>query len=161
MDYLAEAARNPRQSGNLKSIVGSMISTRAMIDWTTGGHTGEEVALAVYHPQGLRPTGVIENIDIARYVAGLMQINLEAITKEYFIEAEAAFKARGAQVELDTVTDPDNPVLKVKKGNRNLIIPANKDFVEMNGTRIQTKLINVYNRKNFYISRQVITLLSN
>ena len=161
MDYLAEAARNPKQSGNLKSIVGSMMSKRAMIDWTTGGHTGEEVALAVYHPEGLRPTGVIENIDIARYVAGLMQINLEAITREYFIEAEAAFEARGAQVELDTVTDPDNPVLKVKKDNRNLIIPANKDFVEMNGTRIQTKLINVYNRKNFYISRQVITLLSN
>ena len=161
MDYLAEAARNPKQSGNLKSIVGSMMSKRAMIDWTTGGHTGEEVALAVYHPEGLRPTGVIENIDIARYVAGLMQINLEAITREYFIEAEAAFEARGAQVELDTVTDPDNPVLKVKKDNRNLIIPANKDFVEMNGTRIQTKLINVYNRKNFYISRQVINLLSN
>jgi alkaline phosphatase len=161
MDYLAEAARNPKQSGNFKSIVGSMMSKRAMIDWTTGGHTGEEVALAVYHPEGLRPTGVIENIDIARYVAGLMQINLEAITREYFIEAEAAFEARGAQVELDTVTDPDNPVLKVKKGNRNLIIPANKDFVEMNGTRIQTKLINVYNRKNFYISRQVINLLSN
>ena len=161
MDYLAEAARNPEQSGNFKSIVGSMMSKRAMIDWTTGGHTGEEVALAVYHPEGLRPTGVIENIDIARYVAGLMQINLEAITREYFIEAEAAFEARGAQVELDTVTDPDNPVLKVKKDNRNLIIPANKDFVEMNGTRIQTKLINVYNRKNFYISRQVINLLSN
>jgi len=160
MDYLAEAARNPKQSGQLKSIVGPMMSTRAMIDWTTGGHTGEEVALAVYHPEGLRPTGVIENIDIARYVAGLMQINLEAITREYFIEAEAAFKAREAQVELDTVTDPDNPVLKVKKGNRNLIIPANKDFVEMNGTRIQTKLINVYNRKNFYVSRQVISLLS-
>ena len=160
MDYLAEAARNPKQSGNFKSIVGSMMSKRAMIDWTTGGHTGEEVALAVYHPEGLRPTGVIENIDIARYVAGLMQINLEAITREYFIEAEAAFEARGAQVELDTVTDPDNPVLKVKKDNRNLIIPANKDFVEMNGTRIQTKLINVYNRKNFYVSRQVLSLLS-
>jgi len=161
MDYLAEAARNPKQSGNFKSIVGSMMSKRAMIDWTTGGHTGEEVALAVYHPEGLRPTGVIENIDIARYVAGLMQINLEAITREYFIEAEAAFEARGAQVELDTVTDPDNPVLKVKKGNRNLIIPANKDFVEMKGTRIQTKLINVYNRKNFYVSRQVLALLEN
>jgi len=52
-------------------------------------------------------------------------------------------------------------VLKVKKGNRNLIIPANKDFVEMKGTRIQTKLINVYNRKNFYVSRQVLALLEN
>lgn len=160
MDYLARAATDPKQSGKLKSIVGPMISKRAMIDWTTSGHTGEEVALAVYHPKGLRPEGVIENTDIARYVAGLMQINLEAITREYFIEAEAAFKAREAQVELDTVTDPDNPVLKVKKGNRNLIIPANKDFVEMNGTRIQTKLINVYNRKNFYVSRQVLSLLS-
>lgn len=161
MDYLAEAARNPKQSGNFKSIVGSMMSKRAMIDWTTGGHTGEEVALAVYHPEGLRPTGVIENIDIARYVAGLMQINLEAITREYFIEAEAAFEARGAQVELDTVTDPDNPVLKVKKDNQSLAIPANKDFVEMNGTKIQTRLINVYNGKNFYVSRQVLRLLEN
>jgi len=160
-DYLTGAATGPKRSGKLKSIIGPMISKRAMIDWTTSGHTGEEVALAVYHPEGLRPEGIIENTDIARYVAGLMQINLEAITREYFIEAEAAFKARGAQVELDTVTDPDNPVLKVKKGNRSLIIPANKDFVEMNGARIQTRLINVYNRKNFYVSRQVLNLLEN
>ena len=159
-DYLTGAATGPKRSGKLKSIIGPMISKRAMIDWTTGGHTGEEVALAVYHPEKLRPEGVIENIDIARYVARLMQINLEAITREYFIEAEAAFKARGAQVELDTVTDPDNPVLKVKKGNQSLAIPANKDFVEMNGSRIQTRLINVYNRKNFYVSRQVLNLLS-
>ena len=161
MDYLARAATDPKQSGKLKSIVGPMISKRSMIDWTTGGHTGEEVALAVYHPEGLRPEGVIENTDIARYVAGLMQINLEAITREYFIEAEAAFKAKGAQVELDTVTDPDNPVLKIKKGNRTLVIPANKDFVEINGSRIQTRLINVYNGKNFYVSRQVLRLLEN
>ncbi|HAV41050.1 MAG TPA: alkaline phosphatase [Acidobacteria bacterium] len=161
MDYLARAATNPKQSGKLKSIIGPMISKRAMIDWTTSGHTGEEHPLAVYHPEGLRPEGVIENTDIARYVAGLMQINLEAITREYFIEAEAAFKARGAQVELDTVTDPDNPVLKVKKGNQSLAIPANKDFAEMNGARIQTRLINVYNRKNFYVSRQVLNLLEN
>ena len=159
MDYLAEAAKNSKQSGKLKSIVGPMMSKRAMIDWTTSGHTGEEVTLAVYHPEGLRPTGVIENIDIARYAAGLMQINLETITREYFIEAEAAFRAKGAQVELDTVTDPDNPVLKVKKDNRNLIIPANKDFVEINGARVQTRLLNVYNRKNFYVSRQVLNLL--
>jgi len=161
MDYLARAATDPKQSGKLKSIVGPMISKRSMIDWTTGGHTGEEVALAVYHPEKLRPTGVIENIDIARYVAGLMQINLEAITREYFIEAEAAFTAKEAQVELDVATDPANPVLKVKKGNRSLIIPANKDFVEMNGTKIQTRLINVYNGKNFYVSRQVLRLLEN
>lgn len=161
MDYLARAATDPKQSGKLKSIVGPMISKRSMIDWTTGGHTGEEVALAVYHPEKLRPTGVIENIDIARYVAGLMQINLEAITREYFIEAEAAFTAKEAQVELDVATDPANPVLKVKKGNRSLIIPANKDFVEMNGTKIQTRLINVYNGKNFYVSRQVLNLLEN
>ncbi|MFA4925239.1 MAG: alkaline phosphatase [Candidatus Aminicenantales bacterium] len=161
MDYLTGAATGPKRSGKLKSIIGPMISKRAMIDWTTSGHTGEEVALAVYHPEGLRPEGVIENTDIARYVAGLMQINLEAITREYFIEAEAAFKAKGAQVELDTVTDPDNPVLKIKKGNQSLAIPANKDFVEMNGTKIQTRLINVYNRKNFYVSRQVLNLLEN
>jgi alkaline phosphatase len=161
MDYLTGAATGPKRSGKLKSIIGPMISKRAMIDWTTSGHTGEEVALAVYHPEGLRPEGVIENTDIARYVAGLMQINLEAITREYFIEAEAAFKAKGAQVELDTVTDPDNPVLKIKKGNQSLAIPANKDFVDINGASIQTRSINVYNRKNFYVSRQVLNLLEN
>lgn len=161
MDYLARAATDPKQSGKLKSIVGPMISKRAMIDWTTSGHTGEEVALAVYDPKGLRPSGVIDNSEIGHYMAELMQINLEAITREYFIEAEGAFTAKGAQVELDTVTDPDNPVLIVKKGNRSLIIPANKDFVEMNGAKIQTRLINVYNGKNFYVSRQVINLLEN
>lgn len=42
-----------------------MISKRAMIDWTTRRSYWEEVALAVYHPEKLRPTGVIENTDIS------------------------------------------------------------------------------------------------
>ncbi|MDD8019973.1 MAG: alkaline phosphatase [Acidobacteriota bacterium] len=161
MDYLAEAAKNPELAGKLMSVVGPMMSQRAMVGWTTGGHTGEEVALAVYHPEGRRPTGVIENTEIASYMASMLRINLQALNKEYFIEATQAFTASGAEVQLDLNTDPANPVLKVKKGNRTLVIPANKDFVEMNGTRVQTKLINVYNGNNFYVSHQVINLLSN
>ena len=52
------------KKGEMNYAVGPIISKRALLGWTTNGHTGEEVPLYVYHPKNIRPTGVIQNSDI-------------------------------------------------------------------------------------------------
>ncbi len=122
--------------GRLNYVVGPMISKRAHIGWTTNGHTGEDVVLGVYSPTGDRPTGVIENTDIARYMERILGLNLEETTKKLFVPARAAFEAQGARVEWDT-TDPSNPVVVVTRGNSILKFPVNKNLAEINGKLVK------------------------
>lgn len=158
-EYLATVKADPKKGGRFNSIIGPMLSKRAFIGWTSNGHIGEDVFFAMYHPKNRVLIGVIDNTDIGKYMAKIFGVNLTELTKKYFIEAISAFKAKGAEVILDNTTDPANPVLKVSKGGVNIEIPAQKDYVMVNGKQIITKIINVYNGSTFYVSQDVINLL--
>ncbi len=45
------------------------LSWESYVGWTTHGHTGEDVFLGMYHPYNDRLTGVIDNTDVAKYIA--------------------------------------------------------------------------------------------
>ncbi|MFZ5969298.1 MAG: alkaline phosphatase [Bacillota bacterium] len=146
------------EKGKLNSVVGPMISKRANIGWTTGGHTGEDVVFYAYAPNGDRPTGVIENTDIAQYMARIMGFNLEEVTNKRFVHAETAFEAKGATVEWDD-TDSQNPVLVVKKGSDVLKLPVNKNIAALNRKVIRMKGITVFNGITTYVPQEAIDLI--
>jgi alkaline phosphatase len=53
------------KAGSMNYTVGPMIASRACIGFTTGGHTGEDVTLYVYAPDGVdQLTGTVENTDM-------------------------------------------------------------------------------------------------
>ncbi len=158
-DYFFAVKADPKKGGRFNYIIGPMLSKRAFIGWTSNGHVGEDVSFAVYHPQDITPKGVIDNTDIALYMAKIFGVNLTSLTSRYFIEATSAFKSKSATVTLDNTTDPANPVLKVTKGNIEIIIPAQKDFVFVNGKQVSNKIINVYNGSTFYVSQDVLGLI--
>jgi|LFRM01.1.fsa_nt_gb alkaline phosphatase len=145
--------------GRLNYVVGPLISKRAHIGWTTNGHTGEDVVLYVYSPTGDRPTGVIENTDIARYMERILGLNLEETTKKLFVPARAAFEAQGARVEWDT-TDPSNPVVVVTRGNSILKFPVNKNLAEINGKLVKMNGLTVYNGVTTFVPQEALDLLN-
>lgn len=62
LQYSINIAENEERV--LRTVLGSIISSRAFIGWTTPGHTGVDVNLYSY---GLRPAGlggVIQNIEV-------------------------------------------------------------------------------------------------
>lgn len=66
------------KKGEMNYTVGPMIAKRADIGFTTTGHTGEDVVLYDYAPQGIgQLTGTVENTDIARYMERAMGLDLE------------------------------------------------------------------------------------
>lgn len=132
------------KQGRLNYVVGPMISKRAHIGWTTNGHTGEDVVLYVYSPTGDRPTGVIENTDIAKYMERMLGLNLQETTKKLFVPARIAFESKGAKVEWDD-SEPNNPVVIVTRGNDKLRLPVNKNLAEINGKLIKMNGLTVYN----------------
>ncbi len=138
--------------------VGPIISKRAHIGWTTGGHTGGDVTLYAYAPDNNRPTGVIENTDIARYMETVLGLNLDETSKKLFIPARSAFEEIGATVQWDT-TDAQNPVVVVSKGNQQLRLPVNTNLAYVNSQMNRMHSLTVYNGSQTYVPLEAVKLL--
>lgn len=146
------------EAGTLNYTVGPMMAERAKIGFTTGGHTGEDVILGVYAPDGIRPTGVIDNTDIASYIANTLEVDLATANAQLFLKAEAVFAAKGAKVKLDE-TDPKNPVLQVEKGSQKLDLPLDKSVGTLNGKPVQLQGLVVYNTLDVYVPQDAVDLI--
>ena len=127
-----------------------LLSKRADIGFTTGGHTGDDVFLYSYGPQLI--TGLVDNTDLAKEMASFMGFDLTELTNDLYINAEEALQAKGFTTTID-LSDKNNPVLVANKGKKTYHIPENKDYILLkgaNGKRVLilfflTNTINVYN----------------
>jgi len=106
-----------------------MLSKRARLDWTTGGHTGADVFLFSYGPG--HPVGLIENTALGHYMASAMGFNIRSLNQELFVEAGKAFSDFGCQAVIDK-SDPTNPIILVTKGDLSATIPLAKNLILVN-----------------------------
>jgi alkaline phosphatase len=146
------------KAGSMNYVVGPIISKRSVIGWTTTGHTGEDVFLYSYGPN--RPTGTIENTDLALIQADALGFNLETVDRKLFVEAGKAFSAIGAKIAIDK-SDPANPVLVVEKGAKRAELPISKDIVKINGKIYEMQGLTVLSAKTakVYVPQQAVDLI--
>ena len=144
--------------GTLNAVVGPMISKRAHIGWTTGGHTGEDIVLYSYLPGNERVTGVIDNTDIAKLSAKFLNVDLNSATKTLFVPAREAFEAKGAKIAFDD-SATDNPVIVVTKGNTELKLFINKSIADLNGTKVKLSGVVVYNDDSTFVPQDAVDLI--
>ena len=146
-------------SVNMGSSIVSIMNSRTYFGFTTGGHTGEEVFLAAYHPNGDLPIGMNTNTEINQYLFDALGLktSLGEMTKEIFTKHTDVFK--GMEYTIDKTTD--FPILKVKKGNVTLSIPAFKSVAYLNDQPITLRSVTVYIDKNdtFYIPKSLANKL--
>lgn len=144
---------------NMGSSIVKIMNAHTYFGFTTGGHTGEEVFLAAYHPNGDLPIGMNTNMEINKYlfdVAGL-QTSLEDMTSEIFAKHTDVFKGLNYTIDKST----EFPVLKIKKGKNTLTIPAFKSVAYLNGKPFDLKSVVVYIDKNdtFYLPKNLVEKL--
>ncbi|MCM3745215.1 alkaline phosphatase [Sporosarcina luteola] len=148
-----------KASKSLQSDMTKMLSNRANIGFTTGGHTGEDVFLYAYGPS--KPYGLIDNTDIAKTMAAFLGFDLNKITDKLFVNARESFEKRGYQTRID-VTDEHNPVFIAEKQNSRIELPINKNFAHVTkNNQSYTKTLDgvtVYNEKDFYVSQSALNL---
>ncbi len=78
-------AANATDKYKLPTIVANIINKRTYVGFTTEGHTGEDVLLAVFHPGQYRPSGVITNRQLNQYISEILGIkDLNSLTEERF-----------------------------------------------------------------------------
>lgn len=153
------AAKGVDQEGNAfdktDAVISALVSKRAHIGWTTGGHTGEDVVLYVYTPDMKNQlTGTIQNSDVALYAAKAMGLDLDAASKKLFVP-QSALSAMGYKVREDK-TDAQNIVLVIEKSGIAYRFPENKNYYETNGKRVSYNGVNVYNGTQFYLPQAAL-----
>lgn len=149
-DYMKKS-----NSVNLWSVITEIKNSRTYFGFTSGGHTGEEVFLAAYHPQGDIPIGMNSNIEINQYLQDVIGLEkpLNELTEEIFSKHTDVFE--GWTCSINTDKSNNMPVLTAKKGDTEIIIPAFKSIIYINGKPMNLKSVTVYIDKNetFYLPK--------
>jgi alkaline phosphatase len=123
-----------------------------VVGWTTAGHSGTDVPLWVYTPEGDSPLkGNINNTQIARELAKMMDVDLNLMQDELFVDALNIF--------------PDSKVKEDKTGYileaGGYVIPANKDIIKKGDNTINAKGISVYinDINKFFIPKEMVKII--
>jgi alkaline phosphatase len=103
--------------------IGDVVSRGHLpVVWATSDHTATDVPLWSFGPA--RPTGVLDNTEVAGVIARALEIDLAATTAELFVDATT--QVPGAALD---ATDAANPVLRLGRAT----VPLNGDLLMLDG----------------------------
>lgn len=156
-NYQPENYMKVGENPNMNATLVQIMNKRTYFGFTTGGHTGEEVFLAAYHPQGDIPTGRNTNMEINHYLSDVLglQTKLPDLTKQIFAKHSDVFAGYNIQIDRK---NPDSPILIVKNKRKTLEIPAFKSIAYLNKQAFDLGSVVVYIDKNdtFYLPQNLI-----
>jgi alkaline phosphatase len=149
------------KGSKLTKVLANILDGHTCFGFTTTGHTGEEVFLAVFDPRAdYRLTGHHTNIELHQYLrnaAGLE--DLDSLTNEYFAKHTDVF----AGYSYTITTKNGVPTLEVIKDKKNkLEIQAGTNIVKHNGKEVKLNSVVVHVNKNdtFYLPKTVKDLFT-
>ncbi|CEM63061.1 alkaline phosphatase [Treponema phagedenis] len=159
-DLTAEEIKTIKDIEDTQQGIGWVISGRSGIGWTTLGHVGGDIGLYFYcgNPAVRKLQGTIFNHQIGEYIAEVLGVNLNDLTKKLFIEAKPALEKKGAKVEwVETGTDKHE--LIVKKSGKTYRFPKNKNYVIVDEKQIVFDGLTVFNSKTVFLPQSAINLV--
>ncbi|CDM69522.1 alkaline phosphatase [Clostridium bornimense] len=143
------------KAGNIEKVEAS----RAKLGFTTTGHTGGDVAVYTYAPEGIDViSGVVDNTYIAKYIEKQISLDLAGTTSKRFADISSEISKLGGTIEVDT-TDKLNPVAIIKKNNKEVIkLYVNTNVVEAGGKKQSINGVIVYSANKLFASEEIIDL---
>jgi alkaline phosphatase len=152
-------------SGSLNDFVAKLITSKTCFGFTTGGHTGEEVFLAAYHPAGTLPMGMYTNIELNHYMTAAFGLSgrLEELTASNFAPHTEVFKDYVCEI-IPSLEEKGSPTLVVKNKNKQLNITPNTNIVKLgkkgeDEARLQTVVVYVDVNRTFYLPKSITAYL--
>ena len=144
-------------SSYLSGLITKILTKHTPFGWTTGGHTGEDVFLAVYNPHDQRPEGWTTNTELGHYIQslwGMNQSKMDQFTDRIFAPHKQVFAAYQTTIQKSeeknvwpklTVTNPAN--------GKQLTAYAFSNIIEVDGKQTQLPSVITYVDRNdmFYL----------
>lgn len=131
------------KSSGLSKAIAKVITGRSFVGFTTTGHTGEDVFLAVYHPNDYRLTGVVQNSKVNDYMREISgNVNLDELSEKFYSPDSIALKGLSWSIvpKKDTLNTVQYASLVVKKSPKSKMraeIKAYTDYITIyNNTKI-------------------------
>ena len=153
-------------SGSLTGFITKLITAKTCFGFTTGGHTGEEVFLAAYHPHGTLPIGMHTNIELNHYMAALFGLygQLDPLTATYFAKHTDVFKDYSCEI-IPAKEEKGDPTLIVKNKNKELLITPNTNIVRsgrkgQDEIRLKSVIIYVDANNTFYLPQSLVDYIN-
>jgi len=142
---------------SLEMVFRTIITSRTVIAFTTWGHTGEDVFLASYHPQGRTARGLLDGTEINKYILSELGLTgeLDRLTDQIYSPHTSVFE--GMNYEIVNNEADKTFTLKVENGTKNLSIDGNTNIAVINGQRVELPSVAVYMGENetFYLPRNL------
>lgn len=150
-DYMQVA-----NSVNFESAIAKILASHTNIGFASSGHTSEDVFLAIYHPKDDLPHGILTNTEVNEYICTASGLTkpLSDLTEKHFRRHDKLFEG----LEYQIIKDKDAPKLKVKSGDKEILMEAWKAEVSVNGEihRLQTPSVYIKNNDSFYVSEEIL-----
>lgn len=152
-------------SGSMTTFIAKLITSKTCFGFTTGGHTGEEVFLAAYHPQGSLPIGMHSNVELNEYLCALYGISgkLDEQTNLNFARHTDVFADYTCTI-IPATDEKGSPTLVVKNKKKQLhikpfsnIVTAGKKGEEE--IRLNSVVIYVDKNNTFYLPTRLADYL--
>ena len=141
---------------NLNANVVRIFNSHTCFGWTTGGHTGEEMLLASFHPQDHVLRGHLKSTQVNTYfqqVLGL-RTSLTDLTDQIFVLYSDVFG--GMDVAIDRA-NPQIPTLTIRNGQNTMTLTAFSSVGVLNGNSFDVGSVVVYIGRSgeFYLPKKL------
>jgi alkaline phosphatase len=146
-----------RSAPRLEAAVAELLTSHTCFGFTTNGHTGEEVFLAAYHPQGYLPTGRRTNVELNRYLSQVLALpSQDECTSSLFAPHSEVFHDCTYNIESPAEGEAF-PTLSVKKGKESLTIYPFTNLVKVGKktVRLESVIVYVDRTATFYLPRSL------
>lgn len=161
----ADGVEASMYSGSLTSFMSKLMTSKTCFGFTTGGHTGEEVFLAAYHPQGTLPLGMLTNVELNEYLCAVMGFGgkLDDLSMQHFAKHTDVFDGFKYEV-VASKEEGGLPALVVKNKKKQLTITPFTNIVKAGkkaNEEIKLNSVVVYVDKNntFYLPQTLVDYL--
>ena len=154
-------------SGSLTSFMSKLLTSKTCFGFTTGGHTGEDVFLAAYHPdRESLPVGMHTNIELNHYLCALFGMThgtLEDLTAQNFVPHTEVFKDFKCEI-IPAKDEKGSPSLVVKNKKKQVNITPFSNIVTLGKkgqeeVRLNSVVVYVDKNNTFYLPAKLVEYL--
>ena len=141
-----------------------VLSRRAGIGYTTGGHTGEQIYLGVYSPSNVELLeGVVDNTEVNKYMQRVLfgEEILNTYTKEIYQDGESKLnEIEGTTTSVDK-SSTHSPKLTIERLGNFIEVDLYTNNYRINGEEKELKTVIPYINGKYFIPKELIDIVSN
>ncbi|MGM9935915.1 MAG: alkaline phosphatase, partial [Candidatus Ornithomonoglobus sp.] len=158
-DLTDEEVRKIESTNEVMAAVGAMMSKRANIGWIANGHTGEDVPLSIYAPEGYGLHGIVDNTDISHLMQTFLGVDNNAVTSDLFIPVRDLFSATGANISYEIISQ-SRAVLVIERDGITMRLPVDTSIAIVNDSVYRLGGVTVVSNGTTYVCRDVLDLFT-